>query len=582
MGSVVPPQRTRERIRPLRYLRLMLFFSGITLGVGWWEILLKWVAGERFVGRGRAKRLRRYARRYRQLAIRLGGVMIKMGQFIGSRADILPKDILDEMAGLLDEVPPEPLEKMLPVFREELGAAPDTLFLSFSGTVMASASLGQVYTAETTDGRRVAVKVQRPGIERIVATDLRAFEIVAGWLMAWKVISRRADVPALMREFSATLWEELDYLHEAANAERFGELFADDPHIYIPRVHHDLTTRRVITLDDVTAIKVTETDRLDAAGIDRAFVARTLIDAYLKMIFEFGFFHADPHPGNLFVYPLPENTDPAFLARQAGRPGKPFYIALIDFGMTGEITSRTQEGLHEFLLGMATRDPKRMLRAYQALDILLPGADVEAIQAMDADFMEMIYGRSIPDLMQIKEEEARAMAVKYVDLIHEMPFQVPQNFIYLGRAIAILSGISIQLDPGYNPWVSIGAYAAKFAGATGRGVTGGVVLEGAKAIGRKLLALPGQLGNTLANPAAGRAPVKMEMDPLLASDIRRIGRSVRRLESTVMAMGLGIIGAIFYTGDMAVAGWVCFGVGAGLLISSWISRVRPPGHRRPK
>ncbi|HQE19212.1 MAG TPA: AarF/UbiB family protein, partial [Aggregatilineales bacterium] len=229
--TTVPPTLPAAERRELdrgRYRRVMRFFTSVFISIIWWEVVLRAVLGERVVSRGRTGRMRNIARRFRALAVRMGGVMIKLGQFISTRVDVIPHEIIDELAGLQDEVPPEDLDVMLALLESELGQPADQLFAEFDTSVQAAASLGQVYRARLKTGERVAVKIQRPGIEKLIATDLEALRVVAGWAMYWKVVRRRADVPALLEEFARTLWEEVDYEAEARNAERFQELFADD------------------------------------------------------------------------------------------------------------------------------------------------------------------------------------------------------------------------------------------------------------------------------------------------------------------------------------------------------------------
>ncbi len=300
------PSPGKPKLDRRRYRRVVFFFGRMFANILWWEVAVRHVLGKRAAEKGRKARIQGYARQFRDLAVAMGGVMIKLGQFVSTRVDVMPPEITDVLADLQDEVPPAPLDEMLIVIKEELNAAPDDLFAEFHTEVQAAASLGQVYRATLKTGERVAVKVQRPGIERVVATDLEALKVVSRWAMLWPVINRRADVPALMAEFARTLWEELDYEAEARNAQRFMEMFAEDRRVYIPIIYPEFSRRRVLTLEDVTSIKINDKDAIDAAGVDSATAARWLLDVYLRMIFEEGFYHADPHPGNLFIYPLPE------------------------------------------------------------------------------------------------------------------------------------------------------------------------------------------------------------------------------------------------------------------------------------
>lgn len=256
--------------------------------------------------------------------------------------------------------------------------------------------------------------------------------------MLWPLLSKRADVPKLIDEFARTLWEELDYRAEAGNAECFREIFADDDSVYVPEIYRQYSADRILTLEDVTSIKITDFDAVDASGVDRQVVARRLLDVYLRMIFDFGFFHADPHPGNLFVYPLPEQASEEPTEQEAARDGRPFYIVFVDFGMVGRITDQVKRGLRELLIAVGTRDSKRVLKAYQALGVLLPSADLSRIEEAQAEVMDYAWGKSTTELMQMSRSDMHDFALKYRDLLYKMPFQVPQDFIYLARAVGML------------------------------------------------------------------------------------------------------------------------------------------------
>src|SRR5450759_4691352 len=300
-----------------RYWRIVFFFGRVTLGFIFWEILLRRVGLGGWASRNRSERYRNTAVRFRALAIRMGGLMIKVGQFLSARLDVLPPEITDELAGLQDEVPAESFDAIRARAESELALPLSDHYAWFDETPLAAASLGQVHRARLRENDAaelgfvdVVVKVQRPHIEQVVEVDLAALRRVGGWLQRYKPISDRADVSALLDEFASTTRAEIDYLAEGSNAETFAINFAGDLRVHVPRVVWELTTRRVLTLEDVWAIKLGDYDAITAAGIARPQVATVLLDTYMQQIFEDGFFHADPHPGNLFVTPA-EGTDEA-------------------------------------------------------------------------------------------------------------------------------------------------------------------------------------------------------------------------------------------------------------------------------
>jgi predicted unusual protein kinase regulating ubiquinone biosynthesis (AarF/ABC1/UbiB family) len=548
-----------------RYLAIVRFFGGVTLNLIWWELVLRRLLGRQAAGRGRAERLRNYARSFRRLAVRLGGVMIKLGQFVSARVDVMPPAIIEELADLQDEVPAEEFSRMRPVFIEELGGPPETLFAEFDRNVSAAASLGQVYRARLHSGERVIVKIQRPDIRRLVATDLAALAQVARWTMWWPIIRKRADVPALLNEFAATLWQELDYIAEAEHAEAFQQLFEQDRRVYVPDIIHSLSTARVITLQDVTSIKITDYTALDAAGVDRKVVARHLLDIYLHMIFDVGFFHADPHPGNLFVYPLPPDAAAAMYDSRPPYPGTPFYVVFVDFGMVGRITEQVKSGLREMLVAVATRDSARMLAAYQQLGVLLPSADLSRIAEAGDEMMGQVWGRSVPELAQMPRSQMREFAFKYRDLLYEMPFQVPQDFIYLARAVGILSGICTGLDPDFNPWAPVAQYAQRY---VAREAGPGLNLIGREAlrIGQTAISLPNQLQDVLGRIQRGDLKAIVTADESLKRDLRRVEGAVQGLSRAVVFSSLLVCATLLTITGQQTAGLIGFGAAA----AAWI------------
>jgi len=548
------------RLNRLRYWRVVLFFGGVIFNILWWELILRRIIGRKAVARGRSARLQNYAHSFRRLAVRLGGVMIKLGQFISARIDVMPPEIIDALADLQDEVPPEDLSNMLPVIESELGSPAQDLFSAFDRNVRAAASLGQVYGAQLKTGEAVVIKVLRPNIEQIVATDLAALQVVGRIAMLWPVIRRRADVPRLMDEFARTLWEELDYRAEADNAERFRVLFARDPHVTIPEVVRQFSADRVLTLEDVTHIKITDYTAIEAAGIDRKVAARRLMDLYLKMIFDFGFFHADPHPGNLFIQPLPvtDTRNPT---------SAPFKIVFVDFGMVGRITDNVKDGLRELLIGVGTRDSQRVLKAYQLLGVLLPSANLSRIDQAQSEAMSYAWGKSTTELARMSRGDRHDFAMKYRDLLYDMPFQIPQDFIYLARAMGMLSGMCSGLDPAFEVWEPAARYAQKLITAETRNPR--FWLNEALSLGRTALGLPRQAQATFTQLQQGRVEFQAAPNPNLENQLRRLERAVGGVTLALAFGSLLVTGTWLYTSGNTLPAMIGYGVaavfGVGLL-----------------
>ena len=297
----------------------------------------------------------------------------------------------------------------------------------------------------------MVVKIQRPNIEKIIETDLAALRTVGNWVGRYKPIQRRMNVHALLSEFTRILYEEIDYLAEGSNAETFNENFKGYPGVRVPRVVWSHTTKRALTLENVFGIKITDYDAITEAGISRADVAARLLDTYLKQIFEDGFFHADPHPGNLFVKPLPGRT--------SSSGAQKWELTFVDFGMVGTVPPKLRQGLREMVVGIGTQDTGRIIHAYQMMDMLLPNADLELLERMGSEAFDRFWGKDMTELNEISFKELEDFSGEFRDIIYDMPFQVPQNVIFLGRCVGILSGICTGLDPKFNVWDHLSPYA---------------------------------------------------------------------------------------------------------------------------
>lgn len=453
----------------------------------------------------------------------MGGVLIKVGQFLSARADMLPEEITSELSGLQDEVPPEDFNAIRQLIEAELGGSLSEKFSEFEETPLAAASLGQVHRArlfpqqsqENGGRQQVVIKVQRPDIEQVIATDLGALRTVGGWAMRYEPIRRRADIPALLAEFSRILYEEIDYIAEGRNAETFAENFKHQPGIIIPNVIWSLTTRRVLTLEDVYAIKITDYEQIKAAGIPLEEVAERIFDIYLFQIFENGFFHADPHPGNLFVDLLSTGEDGQVT----------WQLTFVDFGMVGHVPPGTRSGLRELAIGLATKDAARMVKAFQVLKVLLPSADLDLIAKADARVFERFWGKSMDELREIPYQEMHEFAKEFRELVYAMPFQVPQDIVFLLRTVAILAGICTGLYPNFNFWESLIPYATKLLAEEGESRFDFLLAE-AGAILQTLLALPRKMESTLEKIERDEVGVRI---PGVESRLSGIELTLRRI-----------------------------------------------------
>lgn len=531
-------------IDQIRYRRILRFFSGMIAHVIWWDLLMRRVPVTRQRAlASRPQRLRELSRDFRYLAIDMGGVMIKLGQFLSSRVDILPIEITEELKGLQDEVPPADTQQVMGLLREQLGDI-SRRFEYIEPEPLAAASLGQVYRArlkpdrrQSGPGERVVIKVQRPRIEQMVRTDLAALRVVARWLMRYRPIRKRANIPALLEEFARTLWEELDYKSEADNAEQFARIHADNPRIYIPRVYREHSTACVVVLEDVEALKIADVDALARAGIDPKEVADLLLEAYFKQVFVAEFFHADPHPGNLFVRPqLPAASPmPTGEADPAGET-RAFQLIFVDFGMAVHVPKAVGENLRKVLIGVTQRDTHQLTQAYQELGFFLPGADLDRIEEAQEAVLNRIWGRNLTDLTQIDPREIEAVGREFRDLLYEFPFQIPQDFIYLGRALGMISGLVSQLDPNINPWRQIERYGQQLLRGQALSQLRDRGLAGLIEAARPFIEAPARLQRLLEEAEKGRLRVQLKSD-------REAVRQQERLEKRVGQLGWSIISA---------------------------------------
>jgi len=537
-----------------RYRKIIFFFAKIVLKIAFMDIFLSRIGLRKLSAKGRDKRILDAARRYRHLAVEMGGVLIKVGQFLSARVDMLPAEVTEELSGLQDQVPHEDFQRIRALAEEELGQTLEESFAEFEEIPLASASLGQVHRAvlrpedaldiEGAEAMtKVVVKVQRPDIEAIIDVDLSAFQIVAGWLQRYKPIRKRVDLPALMEEFSTILGQEIDYLNEGKNAERFWETYKSNPKIKVPRVIWIKTTRRVLVLEDVYAIKITNYREIKEAGVDLNEVALRLFASYMEQIFEEEFFHADPHPGNLFVIPAEKS------------PTGSWQLAFVDFGMVGQVPSTAMDGLREMVIAVGTQDASRMIKAYEKLDFLLPGADLELIEKAEAKAFERFWGKSMSELSEIDHKELMAFANEFRDLMFDMPFQIPQDLLLLGRTVAILSGMCTGLDPGFNVWEGIRPYAEDLMKSEMSG-NWDMLWGEIEFLLRSLISLPRRLDGMLNQVERGELQVKA---PGVEGHLANIEKNLQGLTGAVLFAALFISGMQLLLAGFSLPGFILLG-----------------------
>lgn len=522
--------------------RRILWFAARYLVQTWWfELFLPRIWLAPIAARTRSARLRRIAQHFHVLAVDLGGLMIKVGQFMSSRLDVLPPEITKELEGLQDEVPPVPFPAIRALAEAELGVELERAFSFIDPTPLAAASLGQVHRARLSDQDSadtglldVVVKVQRPGIGTIVDVDLSALRRIAGWLSRVRLVSDRVDVPALVEEFAVTSLEEIDYLHEAANAERFAHDFAGDARVTVPELVWERTTRRVLTLEDVTAIKINDVAELRAADIDPSEVAHEFAAVMFGQLFVSGYFHADPHPGNIFITPL-DGAD----------GGRAWTFAFVDFGMMGEVPDALRRGLRKLLIAAASRDGKGMVDGMREVGVLLPSADTSELERAITKLFARFGGMGFAELQQVDPREFRAFAIEFGDVVRSLPFQLPENFILIVRAMSLTSGMASSLDPAFNIWNAVEPFAGQLIRAESGNLAKSMATQ-ALAIASVLERLPQQLDDITTRIDEGTVSVQTPRLERRLTDIERLGR---RLISAILFAALLIAGVLLRAED---------------------------------
>jgi predicted unusual protein kinase regulating ubiquinone biosynthesis (AarF/ABC1/UbiB family) len=461
--------------------------------------------------------------------------MVKVGQFLSSRFDVLPESVTRELSGLQDEVAPQPFELIQQAIEAELGMPTSLAFAEIDPTPIAAASLGQAYRAKLSSGlaqelgyQAVIIKVLRPGIEEIVDVDLKALRKVGGWLARVKLVSRRTDAPALVEEFAFTTLQEVDYLHEAGNLERFAEDFGSDQRIGTPDVIWERSARRVLTLSDVSAIKINDLDALIEAGIDPNAVAAELARATFEQFFVTGFFHADPHPGNIFVSVADEGFD------------VDFKLTFIDFGMMGQVSEEMRSNLQSFLFAVASRDARAWVAACQKLGVLLPTADSVILEDAVSKLFDRFGGVRVGELIQTDPRELRDFALQFSDLIRTLPFKLPNDFLFLIRALSLISGVTSELNRDFNIWDAVDPFARSLLNGSGSSTLRRFGKEALSSL-NTLARLPARLDSLATRAERGELVIR---NPELERRVRVLDSSVRRATSGLVFATLLITGVL--------------------------------------
>jgi predicted unusual protein kinase regulating ubiquinone biosynthesis (AarF/ABC1/UbiB family) len=370
--------------------------------------------------------------------ITLGPTFIKIGQALGTRADLLPLAYVKELSKLQDQVPPFPTSDAYARIESELGQTLQQAYAEIDAEPIAAASLGQVYRARLHSGQEVAVKVQRPGLAEILSFDIAVlYRLVQLTNRVFPQVNENADWDGMLREFYLTIFEEIDYLKEGKNADRFRHNFRDWKVIRVPRIYWTHTSARVLTLEFIRGTKVVDVESLRARRISAVKVNRLLVKTYLKQLLEDGFFHADPHPGNLLVM-------------DSG------HLAFFDFGMVGRITPKLQSQMIDAFFHVVGRDVQGLGQDIINLNFLKPGVDAEMVRPV----VEGLFQHYLN--LKLGEVNFKELTYDLAEVVYEYPFRLPANFTYVMRALMTLEGIGIVTDPGFSFFETAKPFAKEF------------------------------------------------------------------------------------------------------------------------
>lgn len=426
MQSQVFQLRTYDPVAIARY------FSRRPWKVIWRSIQVLWWLGgfvlglqsDRWFNREERNKYRRAAQ-LRMLLTRLGPTFIKVGQALSTRPDLIRKDFLEELTKLQDQLPSFSNSVAMATIEQELGLTPEEAYSFISAEPVAAASLGQVYRARLFSGEEVAVKVQRPNLRPLLTCDLYIMRVASRWIGHFLPLNLGHDLTMIVDEFGTKLFEEIDYLNEGRNAELFAANFQNDPQIKVPSIFWRYSTTRVLTLEWINGFKLTDLARIEQANLDTNTLIEIGVTSGLQQLLEFGFFHADPHPGNLF-------------AMSDGR------MAYIDFGMMDQLNQDTKETLVDAVVHLINQDYVQLARDFVKLGFLTPDTDIQPI----IPALEMVLGDALG--ASVRDFNFKTITDRFSELMYEYPFRVPAKFALIIRSLVTQEGLALSINPDFR------------------------------------------------------------------------------------------------------------------------------------
>ena len=406
------------RFRPWQVIWRVLYIIWLFGNFVFHLFLDKWTNREEANQQKRASELR-------QVLTKLGPTYIKVGQALSTRPDLIRKDFLDELIKLQDQLPPFDNQIAFDIIESELERPLEEVYREFSSNPIAAASLGQVYKAVLHTGEDVAVKVQRPDLRSLLSLDLYLMRYIASWVEPWLPLNLGHDLTLIVDEFGTKLFEEIDYLNEAKNAEKFALNFDGDPEVKVPIIYNQYSSSQVLTLEWIDGIKLTDLDKLAAAGLDADNLIKIGVTSGLRQLLEHGFFHADPHPGNLF-------------ATLDGR------MAYIDFGMMDQLSESMKETIAGAVVQLINRDYQGLVEDFVNLGFLTPGTNIQPI----IPALEKVLGKAIEE--SVGDFNFKTITDEFSELMYEYPFRLPAKFALIIRSLITQEGLALSLNPNFK------------------------------------------------------------------------------------------------------------------------------------
>ncbi len=412
-----------------RTLQISLSFLGFFLGLKLDEL------GQR-AERNRYKR----AEQLRQTLTKLGPTFIKVGQALSTRPDLVRKDFLDELVKLQDQLPPFSTELAFEIIESQLERPIEDIYSQISPLPVAAASLGQVYQARLYTGEEVAVKVQRPNLKPTITLDLYLMRWAAGWLSPWLPLNLGHDLTLIVDEFGTKLFEEIDYLNEARNAEKFATNFRNDPTVKVPSIYWRYSSQRVLTLEWIHGYKLTDVPAINAAGLNLDALIEIGVTSGLRQLLEYGFFHADPHPGNLFAMaPHCDVNGSKGAAEQVQAQ-----MAYIDFGMMDQLEETAKETLVDAVVHLINKDYNELAADFVKLGFLTPETDIRPIVPALETVLGDVMGQNVRDF------NFKTITDRFSELMYEYPFRLPAKFALIIRSLVTQEGLALTLNPDFR------------------------------------------------------------------------------------------------------------------------------------